>query len=407
MRVLLASQYFTPEVTAAAPRAHAFAAGLAARGHDVEVISEVPSHPEGVVHPGFSGARPVTRRNLDGFRVSYVGVHVTQSKRARARVANYGTYAASAVLQGSLMRRPDAVVATSPPLPVGWVGSALAARHRVPWVLDVRDLWPEVAVLVGELAEGSRAARAAERLERRLYRSATEITTVTHPFAEKIAERGGRGKISVIPNGTTPTYLDAADESPGREELAPAGAGFVWTYAGNMGLAQGLEAAVDAAGELGEGFELLMLGSGPMLESLRERAAGLPAGRVVFADAVPPERAARIMRASDALLVPLAADPGLAGFVPSKLFDCCAVGRPVVVATPGEANRLASEAGAAMDVPPGDPAAIAGAVRRLASDEGLREKLAAAGRSFAARYERDRGVTELERAIERAVERGR
>ena len=125
-------------------------------------------------------------------------------------------------------------------------------------------------------------------------------------------------------------------------------------YAGNLGIAQGLEHAIEAAGLLGEGFRLVLLGGGPQRERLASSPSGSPAGSVEFRDPVQPEEAAAQMRAADALLVSLAAQPELAKFVPSKLFDCCAVGRPVVLAAVGEAPRLPREAGAALIVAPGD-----------------------------------------------------
>ncbi len=162
MRVLLFTQYFTPEVTAARARLQAFAEGLAARGHEVEVVCEVPNHPEGIVRrvPGRALARPVGR-----LRVNYVWVRARPEKNFVNRVLFYGTYAASATAAGLALRRPDVVLASSPPLPAGAAAAAVAAGRRAPFVLDVRDLWPEAAVILGELSD-PRVIRLAERLER-------------------------------------------------------------------------------------------------------------------------------------------------------------------------------------------------------------------------------------------------
>src|SRR5262249_32669399 len=128
---------------------------------------------------------------------------------------------------------------------------------------------------------------------------------------------------------------------------------FLWTFAGNVGGAQGLDPAIDAAAMLGDGYRLLILGDGPARPGLEERAATLPPGRVEFRDQVPPERAVASLRSSAALLVSLSAAPELRAFVPSKLFDFCAVGRPVVVAAAGEPARLAADSGAAIAATPG------------------------------------------------------
>ena len=402
MRILILSQHFTPEVTAARARVHAFAQGLADRGHEVEVLCEVPNHPEGIVRPGYGG-RATIRRTLDGFEVRYLWVRASPRKTLLSRLLLYGTYAAMASGVGATLARPDVILASSPPLPTGAAAALLAIRHRVPWVLDVRDLWPEAAVILGELTD-ARAVRAAEWLEQRLYRSAAAITTVTEPFREQISDRiGDPEKTIVIPNGTSRLWLETGESEVERSTVGLPGDRFIWAYGGNLGIAQGLETAIEAAASLDEGFQLVLLGGGPMRQQLEQQATSLPPGSVTFHDPVQPEVAARYLRAADALLVPLDTQPALEKFVPSKLFDCCALGRPVIVAAAGEASRLASTADAALVVPPGDPQALADAVRALRSDTALRDRLAAAGRSFAAEYLRERQIERLEGVLKTAI----
>ena len=252
MRVLMLTQHFAPELTAAAVRVEAFAKGLANRDHDVEVVCSVPNHPEGIVRAEFRG-RTAVRRTMNGFKVHHVWVRASARKDAFNRVLLYGSYAAMATVVGSALRRPDVVFASSPPLPVGVAAALTAARHRVPWVFDVRDPWPEAAMILGELSDG-RLARLAERLERRLYDSAEAIVTVTEPFRYDITQRTrDPGKISVIMNGTTQNWLDTGAIEVDRGPLDLPEDRFIWAYAGNLGLAQGLEAALDAAGLLGDG----------------------------------------------------------------------------------------------------------------------------------------------------------
>jgi colanic acid biosynthesis glycosyl transferase WcaI len=398
MRILILTQHFAPEVTAARARVEAFAAGLAQSGHDVEVICAVPNHPEGVVRSDYAG-RPLVRREVDGYRVCHVWVRASPRKTVANRILLYSSFAAAATLAGAVSRRPDVVFASSPPLPVGAAAALVAARHRVPWVLDVRDLWPEAAVILGELPDG-RVARLAGALERRLYRSADAIVTVTEPFRRDIAERiDDSAKVRVIMNGTTRTWLEAGEQEPDREAFGLAPERFVWAYGGNLGLAQGIEAAIEAAASLGDGYQLLLLGEGPMRAALERQAQQLAEGAVVFRDLVQPDAAARMLRCADALLVPLDAQPALRKFVPSKLFDCCALGVPVIVATAGETERLVTEASAGLAVPPRDPNALAEVVRLLNVDRALGERLADSGRAFAGRHLRERQVAELERLL--------
>lgn len=397
MRVLMLTQYFPPEIGATQTRLDTFAAGLARRGHDVEVVCEVPNHPQGIVREGY-GRRFVESRRRDGFVTRYVWVRTAPVKTTAARLAFYGSYAAMATAVGSITRRPDVVFASSPPLPVAAAASLVAVRHRVPWVMDVRDLWPEAAVAMGELRPGN-ALRVAAALEGALYRSATAITAVTGPFRDSIARMADASKIHLLPNGTTRFWLEGSEVSADRGGLGLPEDRFLWTYAGNVGGAQGLEVAIDAAKRLGDGFQLLILGDGPVRYSLERRAGGAPPGSIVFRDQVSQVEARLHLRSSDALLVPLASDPALASFVPSKLFDCCAVGRPVIVSAAGEPQRLVREAAAALAVPPGDAEALAGAVERLAAEGVLRQRLGVAGAAFAAEHLRERHTATLERVL--------
>jgi len=403
VRILIFTQYFTPEIGATQTRLHTFAAGLAERGHDVEVVCEIPNHPQGVVREGYGG-RLVDRRRLDGFRVNYVWVRASVEKARRSRLLFYGSYAAAAMFVGAALKRPDVVFASSPPLPVAAAAAAVAARHRVPWVMDVRDMWPAAAVALGELAPG-RALHAAEALERRLYRSAAAITAVTPAFVRAIEATAGDRLVKLLPNGTTQFWLDAArlDVAKGDVGLPPDR--FVWTFAGNIGKAQGLDAAIEAAKLLGPEFQLFLLGDGPARPALEEQARNAPPGSVAFHDQVPPERAAQFLRASDALLVSLAPDPALEAFIPSKLYDFCAVARPVVLAAAGEAARVADAEGAALTVRPADPDSLATAVRRLRDDDSLKGRISKAGHGFGARSLRESQLEVLEDVLVGAARR--
>jgi glycosyltransferase involved in cell wall biosynthesis len=395
MRILILSQHFTPEVTAARFRIEPFVEALRGSGHDVEVITAVPNHPEGVIHPGFRG-RLLVRKRTAGLAVDYVWVRVTPEKTMRTRLEFYGSYAALAAAVGATAHRPDVVLASSPPLTVGLAGALVAVRHRVPWVLDVRDLWPKAAVVLGELSS-ERSIAVAERLERWLYRRADLITTVTEPFRDHIAERApDDARIAVLPNGTTRAWLERGRRRPDREALAMPADRFVWAYAGNLGLYHGLDTAMDAAEQLGDGFQLLLIGHGPLRAELERRAANLPHGQVRIEGLMSPDDAADSLLAADAMLVALRAS--VDDVVSSKLFDYCALGRPVIVAATGETRRIAE--GAALLAAPEDPAALADAVRTLRGDPELGRRLGERARDLARSYLREvqaeRLVHELE-----------
>ena len=394
MRVLILTQHFAPEVTAGRFRVESFAAGLRERGHEVGVICPVPNHPKGVVEAGY-GRRLVERRAVAGSKVSYVRVAVSREKTLRTRLSYYGSYAVMASLVGAAGRRPDVVLASSPPLTVAAAGSFLATRFRAPLVLDIRDLWPDSALDLGELDPGL-VVSGMRRLEHHAYAKAAAIVTANDAFRERIEARSPEGRrVEVVPNGTTREWIQVAESEVERTPLGLSDDDFVWAYAGNIGLAHGLEFAADAAELLGEGYRLLVIGEGPRRAELERRAATSDLA-LELRGLMPPIEAARHLRAADVLLVSERQE----ATVSAKLYDVCAVGRPVVAACRGELRRVIERERLALVVPHGDPEALAGAVRRLRSEPGLGVELSGRARVFAQAHLRERQAERLAMLVE-------
>lgn len=383
MRVLIATQHFSPEITAASFRLDAFARAFIERGHEVEVLTAFPNHPEGRIAADYRG-RIRSHDQHGPLTVRRSWVWARPRKTRLGRLANYGTYAAGSLLNGLRLAPPDLVLASSPPLPVALTGIGLARRYSVPLVLDVRDLWPESAAALGELEEG-RAMSVLRRAERRAYLAADEVVTTNGGFAAHITEVAGPGvRPLVVPNGTTDEWLEA-----GLEPADRAGAGlppglFCWTYAGNIGLAHGIEAAVDAAGLLGDGFRLTIVGEGPRRQAVADRAAMLDPGLVEMRPLCPPADAARVLRASDALLV----SEQQPKTISAKLYDYGAIRRPIVAAVGGEMARLVAARKMGLVVTHGSAQEIAAAVRRLRAEPKLAGELTGAAAEFAAAHRR-------------------
>lgn len=397
MRVLVLTQHFAPEVTAGSFRIEAFARVLARRGHEVDVICPVPNHPRGIVAHQYRG-RLIQRRRRGRLGIRYLWVRASPQKTAKARIAYYGSFAAGALAAGALARRPDLVLASSPPLSVGWAGAMLASRHRCPFAFDVRDLWPQSAATLGALTN-PRLLRAAERLEQGLYRKAALVVTANEAFRDHVVKRVPGAVVHTVFNGTTREWLAAGQIDSERAVVGLPGDRFVWAYAGNLGLAQPVDTAIEAAGLLGEPFRLLIVGHGPRREALRSQAARLPAGLVEFRDLVEPPEAARLLRASDALLVAERQERT----VSAKLYDYCAIGRPVVAVARGELERTVRRHGIALTVPLGDPRSLAHAVSRLADDHQLAGELSDRARSFAKQHLRHHQADELAQRLELLV----
>jgi glycosyltransferase involved in cell wall biosynthesis len=396
MRVAVVSQYYPPEPGATQNRLGTFADALAARGHEVTVVCEQPNHPAGVFQDGF-GNRPVVTERRGNLTVRRLWVATSPTKTTLRRLAFYGTFAAgagAAVLGG---RSHDVLFASTPPLP-GVLTAAWAARvRRLPLVVDVRDLWPAAAEALGELSEGP-LLRAFERAEAALYRQAVTVTATTRPFCRHIDAVAGRPVSVHVPNGALDELVALPPTKPPPEPP------FVVGYPGNFGIAQGLRIALDAADRLrDEGVRFVLLGGGPLDAELRAEAAARGLDNVEFRRGIPVEEVGAFLQSCHALLVPLRDHPLLEDFIPSKLYDAFAVGRPALVAARGEAAALVEETRAGLAVAPEDGDALAAAVRRLRDEAGLADSLAEAGRRAAAGLARSRQVDRLEEVLSRAA----
>lgn len=392
MRVTVVSQYFPPEPGATQNRLGTFADALAARGHEVAVVCEQPCHPAGVFQPGF-GRRPVVVERLPGQTVKRLWVAASPTKTTARRLLFYGTFAAGATAMALGSRRPDVLFASSPPLP-GVLGVAVAARtRRIPLVTDVRDTWPAAAEALGELSN-PRLVRAFEHAERALYRASAAVTATTRPFCTHIDGVAGRPVSVHLPNGALDDLVALPDVPP------PAGDPFIVGYAGNLGIAQGLGIALDAADALrDESVQFVLLGDGALKAALEAEAARRGLGNVEFRAGIPAMEVGAFLQGCHALLVPLRDHPLLGDFIPSKLYDAMAVGRPALVALRGEGAALAEETGGGLVVGPEDGAALAAAVRRLRDEPGLAKQVALAGRAAAQRLARSRQVEKLETVL--------
>jgi glycosyltransferase involved in cell wall biosynthesis len=241
--------------------------------------------------------------------------------------------------------------------------------------------------------------KVAEAIERRLYRAATVAIGVTQPFCDHIdAIRDGGPPTVLLPNGTMPQFFAARDDGIRARLGIPAGR-FLATFAGTLGIAQALPSVLDAASVLESEAELLLVGDGPMKSLLVADAEERGLRNVRFEPQVPLEEILPVLAASDALLVPLSAHPTFQQFVPSKLIDFMATGRPVVLAAAGESARLLEASGGGVAVPPEDPEALARAVRRLRDDRDGAAAMGRRGREFARTRLRSEQAAQLEQIL--------
>jgi glycosyltransferase involved in cell wall biosynthesis len=391
MRVLVVTHYFPPETGAPQARLSALAAAWAADGDEVTVLTGMPNHPTGVVHPGYRRAW-FRREAADGYRVIRTWLYATPNEGFVRKTLGHLSFMVSSVLLGGWAAgRADVVVVSSPTffsILSGWV---LARLRRARFVVEVRDLWPAIFVQLGVLTN-RRVIALLERLELAAYAAADQVVVVSEGFREDLIDRGvPAAKVHTIRNGVDLRQFDPAT-APSAELRATLGAGpddCLVLYAGTHGISQGLPAIADAAAAGDQQrIRFAFVGDGADKRRLEHRVAELALRNVVLLPGVPSDQMPALLAAADICLVPLRDVPLFGTFIPSKMFEYLAAGKAVLGSVQGEAAQILAEAGA-MVVPPEDSGSLAAALAALAADPELRALMGKSGREFVERnYDR-------------------
>jgi glycosyltransferase involved in cell wall biosynthesis len=359
-------------------------------GHAVSVITTFPNHPLGQIPPAYRGRWWATEC-LDGIRVLRCWLFAVPNRGIGRRGLDHLSFMLTALAFGSpRLGQVDVVVASSPTLFSALAAWLIARWRRVPFVLEVRDLWPEAIVGLGLMRPGP-LVNALERLARFLYHQAARVVVVTEAFADRLVMQGiPRRKLAVIPNGAD-TRLFAPGAAAGAATRAALGldGGFVVAYIGSHGLSHGLGAVLDAAAAQPD-VTYLLVGDGADRQRLLTERDRRKLHNVVMRPSVERSAVPGLYAAADVCLVPLRDVPIFDTFVPSKLFEMLAAGRPVIGAVRGEARDILSRSGGALLVDPERGDQLALAVERLRVDPALRAELGRKGRAFAVQqYDRD------------------
>ena len=380
MHVLLVHQLFAMGGEAGGTRHLELARHLASRGMRVTVIASTTSYLTGET-VGAAGERSEPIPGVTVVRVGSLG----GGSGFVGRLVSFLSFAVSSWWAGMRVADVDVVWGTSPPLFQALTAWKLTVFKPVPFVLEIRDLWPDFAVELGVLRNPVLIA-AARFCERLLYRVADRVIVNSPGFVEHVVERGApRRRVTVIPNGVDPTPFDPAARGEAFRREVGAGAGDILVlYAGAHGIPNDLDVVLDTADRLrGEkSIRFALVGGGRDRARLMERARKMDLPNVVFADAVPKDRIPEVLAAADVCVAVLRPLPMFTTTYPNKVFDYLAAGRPVVLAIDGVIRAVVEEAGAGTFVPPGDVEAMAAAVAKYARDPELRAREGRAGCAF-------------------------
>jgi glycosyltransferase involved in cell wall biosynthesis len=392
VNIVFLSHYFPPEVNAPASRTYEHCREWAKAGHDVTVVTCAPNHPAGRIYAGYRNL-PWQVECIDGIRTVRLWTFLAANEGISRRIANHLSYMLVAGLAIPFLPRPDVVVSTSPQLFCGLAGYVVSRVRRVPWVLEIRDLWPESIVAVGALRRGW-AIRLCERIEAWAYRKADRIVPVTDSFRRHIEERGAAAdKITVVKNGVDLERFSRPrkDQSLARE-LGLEGK-FTAAYFGTHGMAHALDSVLRAAELLRDDPRIvfLLVGDGAERRPLQAMKERLGLTNVVMLEQQPKERMPALWGVTDVALVLLRKSSLFRTVIPSKIFEAMGAGRPIVLGVEGETRDIIERAGCGIPIEPESPQALAAAVRHLAERPELAREMGAKGLACVVR-EYDRRV---------------
>lgn len=383
MKVLILSQWYQPEPTKLISD---LAQGLAAMGHQVQVLTGFPNYPSGQLYPGYR-VRPWQKEKLEGIPVVRTFLYPEHSRSAIGRVLNYVSFALSSAALGPwLVNRPDVIFVYSTPYLAGISGWLMSCLWRVPFVFNVQDLWPETLEATGML-KNSLALRLVGALARWIYNKAAAVIVISQGLrANLVAKNVPAAKIHVISNWVDVDHYRPLDADLVLAAKLGLGGRFNVLFAGAMGKAQGLDTVIRSAAQLRDQklIQFVFIGDGVEAPQLRAMAVELALDNVRFLGPYPEDAMPALLALGDVLLVHLTDSPLFRITVPHKIFAYAASGKPILCAVRGDAADTVSAMGAGIVCPPGNPTALSESIRCIAAlPPGQRRQMGERGRQGA------------------------
>jgi glycosyltransferase involved in cell wall biosynthesis len=382
MHVLLIHQAFTELGEPGGTRHHEFARQLVANGHQVTVISGQVSY-----LTGERLAQGWLHKEVDdaGVAIWRCYTYPAWHRSFVHRVLSFFSFAISSFLSGLQVRKVDLVWGTSPPIFQVLTAWLLARLKGARFLFEVRDLWPYFAVAVGVL-RNPLLISLSEWLERFLYRRADHVLLNSPGFVEHVERRGARS-VDIVPNGVDSTMFNPRDDGEDFRRLHGLEGKILVLYTGAHGMSNDLGIVLEAAERLREAPEItfVLLGDGKEKPNLMAQSAAMQLKNVRFLPPVPKNEIPNVLAAADLCLAILKPIDAYKTTYPNKVFDYMAAGRAVVLAIDGVIREVLEEAGAGVAVQPGDPEALANAVRKLAEDPEQRQRMGLAGHDYVRR----------------------
>ena len=392
MHLLFLTDNFPPEVNAPASRTFEHCREWVKEGHKVTVITCAPNFPNGRVYEGYRNSAWQTEL-IDGIRVVRVWSFVAANEGFALRIVDYASYMVAAILASPFTRKVDLVVGTSPQLFTVCAAYAISRLKGVPFIFELRDLWPESIKAVGALTDGI-AFRTLERIELFLYRKAAHIVALTGAFKQNLVTRGiASEKVKVITNGVDLDRFKPRQKNQRLIDRYGLNDKFVTGYIGTHGLAHGLETILDAAQFIqeqrdGDRHRFLFLGDGAMKGALASEAAERRLENVIFLNSVPKADVVDHWALLDASIIHLRRNKLFDTVLPSKMFEFMAMGVPILLGVGGEAAKILDREDVGLTFEPENGRSLSECVIRLSQSQKLRQRFQTNCLEGAKRYDR-------------------
>jgi glycosyltransferase involved in cell wall biosynthesis len=339
--------------------------------------------------------RLYSKEVIDGITVIRVWSYITQNNGFVKRIIDYMTYAFMASVVG-LFRKSDVIVATSPQFFTTWAGCFLGFVKRTPWIFELRDLWPESIATVGAMQQG-RLYRFLESIELFLYRNARLVIPNTLAFKSNLMNRGiPETKIHVIPNGANMELFTSLPKDESLLESLGLRGKFVFGYIGTHGMAHSLDFIIESVAKItNPNIHFLFVGDGAMKKHIVKRAGELELTNVTFIASVAKQEIARYISITDAALVPLKASETFKSVIPSKIFESCAMQKPILLGVDGQAREIVVQYDAGMYFEPENEADFIEKAQEMASNRLRYDELKENCLKLARAYDRKKLATEM------------
>lgn len=388
MKILFLTDNFYPEVNAPASRTYEHAREWVKAGHEVTVITCVPNFPKGKVFDGYKN-KLWQKEAIDGIEVIRVWSYIAANKGFVRRTLDFISFSVTSFLAG-LFVKADVIVATSPQFFTALSGRTLSFWKRVPWIMEVRDLWPESIKTVGAMKDNL-FIRYFEWEEMRCYRSAKTIVVVTDSFKRTLIARGiDEAKIKVVKNGVDKEMFKPVPKDEALiGELGLEGKKIIG-YIGTHGMAHKLDFILDCARNMQgrNDFHFLFIGAGAEREALLAKKEREGITNVTMLDSVPKDQVVRYISILDLSLINLRKSELFKTVIPSKMFENAGMQIPIIMGVQGEAQEMLEEYGAGLCFEPENEEDFNAKLQQLLSDPDLYERCRTGGAEMSRDYDR-------------------